>query len=778
MNPFKPLVMLSALLGLLCASSALAQLEEVIVTAQKREQSLQDVPMAVTALGAELLDKNEVNSISDLSNLVPSLRFGAGDSPRGASIRIRGVGTDVFSSAVEPNVSVVVDGVPLARTSVANFDFADIQRVEVLRGPQGTLFGKNASAGLVHVITRDPAEAFEGRIKHSVEKPQNYEGEMQKTQFSLSGPLSDGVGARLTGFYKNEEGHIEDIAKGGFMPDSVSEGLRGKLRWDVSPDLMLKLDAEYQDRDGHGGPIVWHSASPEMRENLRPIEPGAHNRQTTTSTESISDYTTDAVTLTVEWQLGDHALTSITGYREFQEFSNTSSGPLDGEHYVLEFNGGLRQMETLTQEIRLTSLTNESLEYTVGALWFQNDLVNDYDRTIRDIPSTVVVGGAAGIDAAQSILLQPLLNAGNIDIEEGFDNTVDTQNLGIFAQATWHPSARWHLTAGVRYIDEEVRVTYSKFQDLYSTSSGAPLAAAGSSSTLEPSTVSDTAVTGTFSAQYDWEDHTVLYSTISRGYRGAAFDLTTNTDQQTLDEPVQPETASSFEIGTKSQLFDNTLELNITAFYTIFKDFQAQLMELTGGVAEVKLDNAGELETKGVEIDVRARPVAPLSIFGSLMYNKAIFNEFTPQCFAGQRVGEEGGRDVDGNGSCDIQDVSGKPLPNAPKWSASLSVRYDHDIGNHTLYTQLTSRYHNRYQAQADQHPNTFIEGKQIWNLRMGYLGLDHNLELAFYVKNLFNKHHLSALIPLSLSNDRRDIVQGVPVDSDRVFGFTAAYKF
>lgn len=179
-----------------------AKLEEVIVTAQKRSQNLQDVPMAVTALGREMLQDNAVNSVEDLTKLVPSMRFTPGDDPANNSIRIRGVGTDVFSIAVEPNVSVVVDDVPLARTEMASFEFADLERVEVLRGPQGTLFGKNSTAGLIHVISRDPAPEFEAFVRAIYEDRDEFPGHMAKTQFGASGQLTDNLGMRVTGFYK------------------------------------------------------------------------------------------------------------------------------------------------------------------------------------------------------------------------------------------------------------------------------------------------------------------------------------------------------------------------------------------------------------------------------------------------------------------------------------------------------------------------------------------------------------------------------------------------
>lgn len=757
-------------------TAANAQLEEVMVTAQKREQSLQDVPMAVTALGGELLENNEINSVSDLTKMVPSLKYTPGSSAQNSSIRVRGVGTDVYSSAVEPNVSVVVDGVPLARTSLANFDFADVERIEVLRGPQGTLFGKNASAGLVHIITRDPHSEFEARGRLTYEKPDEFPGDFIKAQFSVSGPLSSDLGARLTVFEKRATGHIEDITFNNTLPDSRSSGARGKLVWDASEALTLKLVAEYQDSEGDSYPQVQRSANPDLEANNDPINSGPENRQTMTFNGTQADMKVQAFTLSADWQLGEHVITSVTGYRQADMMTDLTAAKLDGVNVNLEKNGGPREVETFTQELRLSSPSGGALEYTVGALWFDNTLDNDFDRRISDLAANNV----AGIPLAEPLDIPG--NVGSVNVNQGFDNTVRTENLGVFGQATWHFAQRWHSTLGLRYIDEVLTANYSNYQDLEDSATGAPLTAASTSVVIPETQVDDTAVTGTASVQYDWSDHSVLYASYSRGYRGRAFDVTSSSKQESFDNPVEAETADSFELGIKSRLFDNRLELNATLFNTIFQDFQAQIVDVSGGgvAADLRLDNAGELETSGVELEFKAKPNESLMVFGSLLYNEAIFNEFITQCFVGQRADEGGAQDNDGDGECDGQDVSGGSLSNAPKWSGSITGRYDWVLSDEgsTLYSQLTGRYQSEVQFQADQHPLTIQDAYDIWDLRVGYIGVGGQLEIAGYVKNLFQQSYVNSITALSLSNDRRDTFHYLPRDADRVFGASIAYQW
>lgn len=767
---------ISFLVGFTITPLVHAQLEEVIVTAQKREQSVQDVPMAVTAIGGDLLENNEINSISDLTKMVPSLKYTPGDSPQNSSIRVRGVGTDVYSSAVEPNVSVVVDGVPLARTSLVNFDFADVERVEVLRGPQGTLFGKNSSAGLVHIITRDPHSEFEARGRFSYEDSAEFPGNFRKTQLSVSGPLTDSLGARVTLFEKRIEGHIEDITFDENIPDNKSVGLRAKIVWDASADLSFKLIGEHQDSQGDAYPQLQRSANPSLEQNNDPIESSDENRKAATFRGTRSDLRINGLTLSADWRVGDYVLTSVTGYRQADIFSDLSAARLDGVNINLEVNGGPRELETFTQELRLSSPGGTDLDYTVGALWFENELSNDFDRKISDLPANYVV------DLTLADPLNIPGNVGSLNVNQGFDNTVRTENLGIFGQATWHATDRWHATLGLRYIDELLKASYSGYQTLEESASGLPLAAADSSVVVPETDVSDSTVTGTTSIQYDWTEHSVLYATYSRGYRGRAFDITTSSTQRSFDNPVEAETSNSFELGIKSRLFDNRLELNVTLFDTIFTDFQAQIIDVSGGgfAGELRLDNAGELETRGVEIDFKAKPTESLMLFGSLLYNDAVFNEFVTQCFIGQRADEGGAQDNDGDGNCDAQDVSGGRLANAPEWSGSLNGRYDWALGEsgRTVYAQLSGRYQSEVQFQADQHPLTIQDAYDIWDFRLGYIGVGGRLEVAAYAKNIFQKNYASSILGLSLVDDRRDTLHYLSRDADRTLGASIAYQW
>lgn len=738
------------------------RIEEIIVSAQHREQSLQDVPMAITALSRDFIENNEITNIDDLTRLVPSLQLTPSGTPGGGDIRIRGVGSDVFSAAVEPNVLVMLDGVPLARSNQAAFDFADIERIEVLRGPQGTLFGKNSSAGIIHVITRDPTEEFEARVRTSYEQPDSFPGSLSTTQFTASGGLVPGLSARVSGFYKENEGIYKDLRQHTDAPDWEQWGLRSKVNWQPTEALRTQLNLEYLRTNGEPTPVAVRSANPLLAERLGPDLVGERNRNVMTPGGGIADRKGRAASLQIDWDLGKVMLTSITGYRDFDSDTNNVDSAMDGLLVDLLENRSIGEVTTFTQELRITSQHSDVLEYTAGVLWFDNRVDSDLNRIITSLP---VAPGLA------------------IDLNEGSSVRADTRNLGIYAQGTWHVDDRWSLTAGARYIDEKVKAqVFERFSNQYLAGTNIPI---GGDSYSSPSrTVSDTAFTGRFSVQYDWADHSVVYGAVSSGYRGSAYDLAASLSlvEQAMENPIDPEKSTNYELGIKSRLLDDRLELNVAAFWTEFRDFQAQVRSFSTDdtVVGFRTDNAGKLITRGVELDFRAQITDAFSVMGSALFNRAFYDEFITQCFFGQQMGEGGAIDLDGDGLCDVQDVSGGRLANAPKRSMSITGRYDHQFARsgHVLYGQLTGRWQDEVQFTNEQHPLTKQGSYSIWDARVGWLSEDGRWEVAGYIKNLFGKHYVASIVPNSLMNDRRDLNHNIRMDADRVFGLTLAYNW
>lgn len=757
---------------------AQAALEEVIVTAQKREQNLQDVPMAITAVGGELLRNNEINNIQDLTKVVPSLRLTTKDDPSNSSVRIRGVGTDVYSAAVEPNVSIVVDEVPLARNELASFEFSDLERIEVLRGPQGTLFGKNSTAGLVHVISKDPSQEFEAGVRFTHEKSDNFPGSMSKVQFSGSAPLTDAIGIRISGFYKDDQGIYEDIEQDNTGPNTIASGARAKLLWDVSDAMLVNFSVDYQQSDGASTPIAFRSVNPIKAERSPEIQYGNKNRTVKTFGNNQSDTTNVGTSLLMSWDFGATTFTSITGLRKFDLARASGIPDFDGDRVDIERQGGYRELETITQELRLTSNGANEFEYTVGALLFNNKVEDGQDGNLSGIPIETVVGGALPLPLPPLNLPQLPVTFGQTQDRE---NEVETTNIGLYGQSTWHIRDDIHLTAGARFIHEKMSASVTRYDTTINDQTG--VAVSETYVDIPTTSFSDNAVIGTTSLAYDWSENTIVYGTVSTGYRGGAFDLNATDVVAAFQDPVNPEKALNTELGIKSRLFDNRVELNIALFQTVFKDFQAQLLKLGDSdelvaLSSSQLANAGELEAKGIEIDFQAKPYDSLFVYGSLLYSENKFNDFISQCFVGQEPGESGGVDEDGNGTCDSQDLAGASLPHSPKVSMSVGGRYEKNFGSNTAYVGVLGRWQDEVQFNTEQHPGTIQEAYSIWNIRLGWIDNMRHIEVAGYINNLFAQSYVVNMVPLSLNGDRRDVSHFMTRDADRTFGLSISYDY
>ena len=536
---------------------------------------------------------------------------------------------------------------------------------------------------------------------------------------------------------------------------------------DRNDDLTLKLNLEFEQTDGETSGVVFRSGSPEHQQNS---DIRFHNENRKTKTFGGNNYETDgtAVSFLVDWALDSVVLSSISSYRDADLQSNVTVDGLFGDRVDLTGSGSSSLIKTVTQEFRISSNGDSMLDYTAGVLWFDNFIERSSFNHIEDLPLSLAAPGVPSLPFGD-----------DLEFFESTDATVDTQNLGLFAEASWQFAEDWNLTVGARYIDETVEVSdYRRLNRVTHVATGAQIQ--GGEYSTPFADVSDTDYTGRVSLQYFWTDTSNIYTTVSTGYRGRAFDLAASpeTAEEALNNPLAPEKATSYEIGIKSRFFDNRLELNLAAFLTRFKDFQAQITDIESATPSFRLDNAGELETRGIELEFHAKPSVPLTVSGSFLYNPTEYKEFVTQCFVGQRTDEDGAIDTDGDGTCDAQNVAGKPLANAPELSASLNLHYEHywDSGQ-SAYAQLSGRWQDEVQYSNDQHPLTIEDAYSVWNLRLGWLSAGGRIEVAAYVKNLFDTFYAANQVPLSLTNDRRDITHFVPEDAERTFGVSLGYR-
>ena len=719
---------------------------DIVVTAQLRAQSLQDVPVAVSAVTEAALETSGVKNVQDLQLVSPAITFAQSTDSLNAAVRIRGIGTQVFSISIEPSVSFVVDGVVLARTASALTDLVDIERVEVLRGPQSTLFGKNASAGVVSVITKDPAKHLEGTVYAAIESDESV-----VLRGSVSGPLSDKAGIRLTGYYTDTVGHIDNIFDGKKLNGATNYGIRGKLKFEPTESLALTLAADYRKSKGDCcQPQIDAISNAAYAAAIGPIVPSRKNDKVNVNAPIYNDSEDWGVSLKAEADVGDARITSISSYRGWNNYRNVDidntplPGPLPGVS-LMDRNGSYTSFKTITQELRLNGRAFDRLDYVVGGFFSDFTLFTDFQRLSR----TCTVAGPGGTCATAT------------SAPSSYIASFKERNYSLFADGTLQISDALEGFGGVRLAFNEQKADYQRF-------GGSPLGPLSD-------TNKSSATMGRAGLRFIASSDLSFYASYSRGYKFGSYDLTSGlTVAQFARQPIAPETANSYEIGMRSELFDRDLTLNLTAFRTDYKNFQAQSFD--PALQQMALVSAGTARTQGVELEVAARPFDSLSINGGLTYTDGKFLSFTDgPCYvsvelpAACRVGPGGVR---------LQDLSGKSLPNSPRWKLVLGGRYDivTDLP-FDMFVSASSVSQSKVIFVLNHNPRTAQGGYTTVNLNFGIQSKDARKVLTFYARNLFDKNYATLLTESSVG-DPRGISHYLPREASTIYGASLKIAF
>jgi iron complex outermembrane receptor protein len=714
-----------------------ASLDEVIVTAQKRSQRLQDVPLAVTALSAETLSSSQVTGTAGLSSLVPSLTYTQSTNDLNNNVRIRGVGTALFNTGLESAVSFVVDGVVMSRQGQGFQELIDVERVEVLRGPQGTLFGKNATAGVIHIVTQRPSAEPEGVLEASAAEHGEY-----RLRGSYSAPISDAVGVRLTGFYTDDEGYIYDHGRGENVYGAETWGLRGKLDWQATPDLNFLLTADYRTSDTDCcQPVPYLTTNTVLADLRAPVVASPTNRSVESDGNTFMTTEQQGVSLQGDLSLGDHTLTSITAYRTWNLENNVDVDGWAGTVPVyvpfgngyFSINGGGLDIAQFTQELRLTSPSGGPLEYTVGLFYFDLDLDRDF---VRRTGACLTNPAAFGQPCPTFVFRSAAHEASS-----------QTENIALFGQAEWQVTEALSAIAGFRAQRETV--SYSGERGTTPPFAGDQLLFTANVGSGE---ITDEDVSGKVGLQYQFSRRAQTYLTWTRGYKGAGYDveLTANFATQT---PVLPETVEAWELGFKGQLFDGRMSLNTALFRADYENLQVQ-STIAPNVSIPT--NAGSSISQGAEVEVQIAASDNLSLSFGATWLDAHFDANRIACSLPAQaapvtlaVGQpEPINTCFRLGAGTVQNVRGGDLPNAPEWRTNASIRYENDIPDTGLagFGQLTFTSQTKTTFSLEQDPGLTQDGYSLVNLSMGVRTQDDRYQLTFFVRNLFDEHFVNGL--------------------------------
>ncbi|MEJ5977744.1 TonB-dependent receptor [Novosphingobium sp. PS1R-30] len=717
---------------------------EIVVTARFRTESLTDVPIAITALSGDDLAARAQNTVQDIARSVPTLDFRAGASNKDRSTFIRGVGTITTSPGVEPSVATVIDGVVLARPGQGTLDLLDVERIEVLRGPQGTLFGKNASAGVINIVSRPPAKdlAFNAQLGY-------YEGDEYRVKLSASAPLAEGLYLNLAGLIAGFDGNVRNIKTGDDVNGYKRRGIRGKLLWEASPDVSVTLSGDYSytfedvptgvfastQRVAFPSGAITPNAALAGVLAAEGIVAGPNNTRVSPSFDADVRDKNGGVSLTIEAGLGEHRLTSITAYRwwnndQHQDWDSTgtlAAGITRGEDF------GTVDSEQFSQELRLTSPKGGLIDYVVGLYYFQTTANEVYRRDVTQL--------LAGV---------PVNNTGTARYR------TKLRNYSVFGEANINFTDSFRGILGGRLIRDELEYTHARVAD---TATGVPgirpnFASAGNTDRTDYSLRAG--------LQYDLTDRLNAYATYSRGYKGPAYNVFFN--MQAFDvTPLSPETTDSFEAGIKGSFAGGVGSFSLAGYYTKFKGFQANFQDTFLGSLVTRLINAGDVSSRGVEGDVTLRPVEGLRLTGAFAYNDAKIDEFRCPATA------VGCANASGQAF-----VNGQPLPFAPKWKFNIDGAYRFPLTESlNLELQTDFSWKDDTQYSITQTPDTIQPAYGIWNASIA-LASEDSWEIRGVVKNIANKHYSPFLAYGSVAG----VSRFVPRDNDRYFGVNANINF
>lgn len=691
-------------------------LEEIIVTAQRREQALQDVPISVAVVTDEQLRERSENEVSDLAKMVPGFSFADSSSDDGKSIAIRGVGTRTFSRGVEQSVGTVVDGVVASSVATSLLDLSDVARVEVLRGPQGMLFGKNASAGLLNITTNAPTEEFSASLGASY---------AEENEVKLNGHVSGALGSnrllgRLAMYSSSRDPMLENIHPAGNDYNDRDEwGLRGKLLYHASDELDFLLSYVHSERDHSCCTSVPAVVMPGSRADRLGTPSGPENDKINENDDSTGTTELDVYSLEVNYAVGDHTLTSITAYTESLIESNFLG--IGSPVSFLPLNQGTSEIEQFTQELRLTSPSDQVVSYVAGLYYYNREEARELNRIIDYVGLEVP---ALGI---------PLPGIAGTSLTNNF--TVENESYSAFAQLTWNINETSRLSLGARYNSEDVALQ----QTIGFIPNVGPLFSPEATPGSITASATDDAMSWRLIGEKDLSDEFMLYASASKGYKGPGAN-TLPSGVGASQPIVRPEIPTSYELGIKSQWLDNRVRFNAAAFYTTFEDFHATASD--GKTPPTFfLANAGELETQGFELEFDARLTERLSVWGSLAYIDAIYSDYkNTACYTGQTAAEGC---VNG-----VQDLTGAPLPNVAELSYSASARYDMPLESMPFDAFLMGSYFWQDEVQYNNanNPNTIGDAYGIADLTLGVASRDGRYSAQLYVKNVFDEYYVTSV--------------------------------
>ncbi len=746
---------------------------DIVVTATRRAERLQDVPLAVSAISGEQLAEGGFQKLTDIQYQFSGVQFGS--SPNDSGFRLRGVGTaGGFSSSSEQNVGTVVDNVVIPFGNPVN-SLGDLERVEVLKGPQGTQFGKNASSGVINITTARPKLGeVSGKVFGSY-------AELNEANVNakVNVPLGQNAALGVFGFYRRNDGFLNNVVLKKMWGGEENYGGRAKLLWEPADSLSIYLIADWSKttRDGPGQLWSLNALPPSTAFNplmgLRfanltalGVTPGFNNEKSVEDYNGFSSEQNYGASIEINYELGGGLnLTSITALRKLnagpQQYAiDASSFPI----FTAKETG--TDQSFFSQELRLSSAKGARVEFTSG-VYFSARKVGD--------PSQYASAQLRPAFPFTPIALGPTLNATPIiSITNGRTNTqTKSDSYAAFFDGKFHVSEQFAILGGLRVQNDKVNSRHSSTLDpaIVPTSVDFSITPPGfvvpyGPSPLDTGSISKTGWSGRGGFEFKASRDVMLFATIARGYLGPTVTFSGLTGTKSS---VQPQTVRDITVGIKSQLFDRAVTFNANLFFDQYKNLQTSVFN---GV-EFLTENAGGFRANGFEFDTAWRIVPELSLSGSFTYSDTKFTDYLTAC---PNVVKAGYTCVTQGGARVVQ-AAGEPLSGAPRYSATFGADVRLPVNDHMTFDWSANFYY-RSRVQYDvANAISFQPGYATVGLNAGLGHPDGNWRVGVFVRNLFDQRFHTAVIGLPFS-DVGGEVNWLAREGRRTIGGSVEMKF
>ena len=758
------------------ADTAAPEIETITVTAQLREQKLQDVPISITAVNSDFINETGSQNISDLQKYVPGLRIDSTSTTQ-PTFTIRGISTNDFGVGTDPAVGIFVDGVYAARSGEALIFFDDVDRVEVLKGPQGTLFGRNTAAGAISIITNKPSDQFEGMVDF---KTGNYNKE--EGTIVLNVPITDTLAARFDGIVNRRDGYTVNSFNGQDLNNEDNESTRMALRWrpDGDTDILLSWDHDNTDVT----PPTALGINPYSHNDMNPFGATFDDEMEGRETRIL-----DAITLNGQEKFGDLLLTSISSYKFFKTTNRESeTGSPDLDRYFDTEN--VENNHSFYQELRLNG-TSGQFTFAGGGSYF-------YERAKQESIATATVDSidtsitSAGVGPLYQLLVSSSPQFLALPWIEQMDNLGQNRSWSLFGDASYAVTDKLNLTAGLRFTDDAK--TFNWFAP--------PVRVAGVTQVLTPAQLVSfndlsslvgnlifapanlpvvrsaqwTNISPRFVIDYHWTPDVMTYASASYGYKAGGF------DSVEINSFFQPEKVANYETGVKSQWLDHTVQANLSFYFYQYTNQQSISLEnVPGALLPQYLTETGNSEGKGIDAELSWKPIQDLKL--------SVISGFLDAYWTSRT---QAGSPISLTATAPVFNLNGQPT-GEPELRTVFAADYHHDLGelgglrfhaDHSITSAErnndVSRYNNAQLASLVNFnllPG-YYKTQNLTDARVTWNDRSDRFEVAMYVNNLFDNRYIAT--PTDI-NEITTSSLGTPYvrpNDPRFFGAELTYRF